>query len=410
MEFFVKRNDKVNGPFTLAQIKAGIKKSKLKLSDGFSDSSDGPWKRLSPKFIRLVTSDDRQADQVDPFEVLPDRSKQKAKQDVAKPNSAEPIEHAAPEPSSPVQEPEPATPAPKKLIECPDCGGTVSRRAKACIHCGAPLQAEATPAPAEATFSQQVHVISDAEPFVVQTWDSRGAVQCIDSNSDLYDDEAIARLRFNTTGTCVVVAGPVLTDVNGNEYFMHDEMGHNLASGGPGEAFSVNVDVHHRNWGELPFRLKVYSDIGDVPVCRRPPLTLKMVYQGATDEVKEKMNGWLGWKGSKFKMVIADGVNAEWSESMSVTDEGWISVENTLNKNLTPKILFEDRSGDPVEWMVLDTGFGIFGTPMNWTCNFQCTKAEGLGYFNWERTVDHWNIAEVDGEYRFKLLDVVRLG
>ncbi|MCP4945653.1 MAG: hypothetical protein GY924_27210 [Planctomycetaceae bacterium] len=404
MEFFVKRKDKVNGPFTLAQIKSGIKKSKLKLSDSFSNSKDGPWQRLSPKFIRLVTADDKQADEVDPFEVLPDKSKPKSNKKVAHPKPAEPTDQAVPESSPPVQEPAPESPAPKKVIDCSDCGGKVSRRAKSCIHCGAPLQEEPAPAPAAAMPSQRVDVISDTEPFVVQTWDSRGAVKCIDSDRQLYDDEAVARVRFNATGTCVLAAGQVLTDVNGNEYFMQDEMGYSSASGSPGEAFSVNVNVHHRNWHDLPFRLKVYPKLGDVPVCNRPPLSLVMVNKGVTPEVAKKMQGWLGWK-QEIKMCIANGVNVVLSDWMSVADHHSITMENSLNKNLTPKILIGEN-----DWLMFDTGFGVFGEPMNWTCNFQCTDAKGSGYYEWEPMINHPNVGLVDDKFRFKKLDVVKLG
>ena len=46
-QYFVKRNDKVNGPFTSDQINSGVKSKKLKAIDLLATSKDGPWKPLS---------------------------------------------------------------------------------------------------------------------------------------------------------------------------------------------------------------------------------------------------------------------------------------------------------------------------------------------------------------------------
>jgi hypothetical protein len=46
MNFFIKRNETVNGPFTGAQIKAGFKEGKLKDTDLMSSSKDGPWEPI----------------------------------------------------------------------------------------------------------------------------------------------------------------------------------------------------------------------------------------------------------------------------------------------------------------------------------------------------------------------------
>ena len=46
-QYFVKRNDKVNGPFTSDQINSGVKSKKLLTTDLLATSKDGPWKPLS---------------------------------------------------------------------------------------------------------------------------------------------------------------------------------------------------------------------------------------------------------------------------------------------------------------------------------------------------------------------------
>ena len=49
-EYFVKRNDKVHGPFVSSQIQSGIKSKKLSGDDFLSRSENGPWKPLSDYF------------------------------------------------------------------------------------------------------------------------------------------------------------------------------------------------------------------------------------------------------------------------------------------------------------------------------------------------------------------------
>ena len=61
MQIFIKRKDKISGPFTLGQIKSGIRKSKLKFGDAFAKTEEGPWQPLNRQFIRLVTDNDPQA-------------------------------------------------------------------------------------------------------------------------------------------------------------------------------------------------------------------------------------------------------------------------------------------------------------------------------------------------------------
>ena len=45
-EYFILRNDKVNGPFSVSQIQNGLKAGKLRNDDLFSDNQDGPWENM----------------------------------------------------------------------------------------------------------------------------------------------------------------------------------------------------------------------------------------------------------------------------------------------------------------------------------------------------------------------------
>jgi hypothetical protein len=54
-QYFVKRGEKVSGPFTARQIKSGVKTQKLKDDDGISNSPGGPWKHLCDAYAPKTT-------------------------------------------------------------------------------------------------------------------------------------------------------------------------------------------------------------------------------------------------------------------------------------------------------------------------------------------------------------------
>ena len=54
-QYYIKRGDKVNGPFRSGQIKNGIKSKKIKPGDLLGSSDIGPWKEV--RSIIKVTSD-----------------------------------------------------------------------------------------------------------------------------------------------------------------------------------------------------------------------------------------------------------------------------------------------------------------------------------------------------------------
>lgn len=84
MPYFVKRNEKVSGPFTGTQIKSAAKSGKLKEADLISGSKDGPWKALAQALGSKVASDIPQV----------------------------------------------------ALLNCLGCGSQVSQFAASCVHCG----------------------------------------------------------------------------------------------------------------------------------------------------------------------------------------------------------------------------------------------------------------------------------
>jgi|GEM_PF-5510108 len=50
MSFFIKRGEKVHGPFSAAQIKSGVKNGEVKASDVISNSKEGPWRNVAEDF------------------------------------------------------------------------------------------------------------------------------------------------------------------------------------------------------------------------------------------------------------------------------------------------------------------------------------------------------------------------
>tara|TARA_R110002049_G_scaffold180016_1_gene347049 strand:- start:115 stop:876 length:762 start_codon:yes stop_codon:yes gene_type:complete len=47
MEYYILRNDNVNGPFSVSQIQNGLKTGKLRNDDLFSDNQYGPWEEMT---------------------------------------------------------------------------------------------------------------------------------------------------------------------------------------------------------------------------------------------------------------------------------------------------------------------------------------------------------------------------
>ncbi|WP_417378780.1 SHOCT domain-containing protein [Gimesia sp.] len=52
-EYYILRNDNVNGPFSVSQIQNGLKTGKLKKDDLFSNNQYGPWEKMT-NFVNAV--------------------------------------------------------------------------------------------------------------------------------------------------------------------------------------------------------------------------------------------------------------------------------------------------------------------------------------------------------------------
>ena len=84
-QYFIKRNQRVNGPFTAAQIKFGVKSKKLTATDVIATSETGPWKPLSDYYRKKEAT------------ATPDRTT-----DIPPPVAPQPVATAPAVPVSPV--------------------------------------------------------------------------------------------------------------------------------------------------------------------------------------------------------------------------------------------------------------------------------------------------------------------
>ena len=100
MQYFIKRGDKVQGPFSREQLLSFANAKKVIGTDQVGNTQQGPFQEFSSVWESMKT------------------------QDVSIGVSLE-----TPEPS-----------INPNLSACVDCGGIVSKRATACPHCGAPIQ------------------------------------------------------------------------------------------------------------------------------------------------------------------------------------------------------------------------------------------------------------------------------
>lgn len=96
--FYVRRGSKIQGPVPANKLKQLASRGELKLTDDLAESKEGPWHSV--------------ASVGDLARLLPDVS-----------SAAQSTEKEA---------------TPARTISCEDCGGTMSKRAAACPHCGAP--------------------------------------------------------------------------------------------------------------------------------------------------------------------------------------------------------------------------------------------------------------------------------
>ncbi|MEO2025756.1 MAG: hypothetical protein ABGZ23_07725 [Fuerstiella sp.] len=300
--------------------------------------------------------------------------------------------------------PSPAESTPKTLA-CTDCGGTVSRRADQCPHCGAPL---ASGPPTGTATVQPVNVIDNEEalknPVIIQTFDTKGKLTLIDNILKLYDDEAECRIKFNATGEYHIAAGPVRCDERGFEYFLNGEYGVNRVHGTAGEAFNVKVVFLHRNWSGLYVKVKAYQNVGDIPVCERPDSEVTLTYAGVKPGVSL---GRIPVMKPKIRLVMTnsiDTIHGEWVKLQAVSS---LTFGRGLS-NYDVQCDVQSRNGHPT--------FGLSGksepSPFPIKRTIHCTNCNWAGICSFvisspEVDKSHPSVIYVDGEYRFANLTIL---
>ena len=135
MQFYIKRGDKIGGPYTDAQIKSGVKSGQLTQTDFISRSEDGPWKSLNEVVARQqpTTAEPQDAQ----TEILEPTASTDAPSVAAEPQrSAGRTEHFEPalaDQDSASSQPASTTGATK---DCPFCAEPIAAAAIKCKHCG----------------------------------------------------------------------------------------------------------------------------------------------------------------------------------------------------------------------------------------------------------------------------------
>ena len=113
--YFIKRNEKISGPFSRKQLQSGIDSGKLKSNDIASNDKNGPW----------LVVDTILNEPVDLTELANSNLIPASSDETGPPLAVEMQEQKAA--SNP------------NLIPCPDCYAQVSKRAINCPHCGSPM-------------------------------------------------------------------------------------------------------------------------------------------------------------------------------------------------------------------------------------------------------------------------------
>ena len=113
--YFIKRNEKISGPFSRKQLQSGIDSGKLKSNDIASNDKNGPWLVVDTILNEPV--------------------------DLAELANSNLIPASSDEPGPPlaVEMQEQKAASNPNLIPCPDCYAQVSKRAINCPHCGSPM-------------------------------------------------------------------------------------------------------------------------------------------------------------------------------------------------------------------------------------------------------------------------------
>jgi hypothetical protein len=163
-KFYVQRNGKTQGPFSTTKLGPSAKSGKLKATDRISTSEGGPWKAIAdvPALAKMLPQpsvpdgtdgplekssnldsvqhpddaygDDAYGDDAygdDAYELPPLPKKKRAPEANKESSTKNTSQREAVDIDA------------RKLMNCPDCNATVSRRAPSCPQCGAPLGSRA---------------------------------------------------------------------------------------------------------------------------------------------------------------------------------------------------------------------------------------------------------------------------
>ena len=139
-QYFIKRSEKIHGPFSTKQVKSGLESGKLRDADLISESKEGPWQTVTEQFqepapVVEVISEDLPTGEDSFFE------------NVEIPTLATPVaQFPAPTNKNEGEATEQGEDTNNNednsnLVVCKDCNKQVSKRAASCPHCGAPLKA-----------------------------------------------------------------------------------------------------------------------------------------------------------------------------------------------------------------------------------------------------------------------------
>ena len=139
-QYFIKRGEKIHGPFSTKQVKSGLESGKLKDADLISASKEGPWQTVTEQFqepapVVEVISEDLPTGEDSFFEnvEIPAVATPVAQFPTpTKKNEGESTEEGEDTNNNEDN---------SSLVVCPDCNKQVSKRAASCPHCGAPLKA-----------------------------------------------------------------------------------------------------------------------------------------------------------------------------------------------------------------------------------------------------------------------------
>jgi hypothetical protein len=168
MQYFIKRNEKINGPFTDVQIKSGISAGKLNDTDMISNSEEGPWMNwgmLSNYASRQqeeggsVESGDSESAADIVIDIYKDlfkgtaRALRKGIQDGIKQHEQRTAAPAFDIDQAVSGEQQPSVPdvtsatdvtstGDSRTNNCSDCGGLISVQVSTCPHCGAPRSSD----------------------------------------------------------------------------------------------------------------------------------------------------------------------------------------------------------------------------------------------------------------------------